>query len=151
MEKKTIAAKKVLKYSLQTTLANIKTDPGKIPVEIVQKAEELGIDMAEPQIWQYNGADGKPDTKFQLDICLPVKEIKEEAGKFSFDILPEITCISEIHKGSYATLGNTYCRLFGEISRKGIIPAMVGREEYINCDFENEENNITEIQIIINQ
>ena len=151
MEKKQIKAQNVLMYSMKTTLASITTDPGTIPVEIVQKAEELGLDVSEPQIWQYVGVDGKPDTSIRLDICLPVKEAKGDAGKFRFETLPEITCISEIHKGSYATLKETYNRLFGEMCRKGILSTMMGREVYHTCDFENETKNITEIQIIISQ
>jgi effector-binding domain-containing protein len=149
MEKKTIEKTTVLMYSLNTTLAAIKTDPGEIPNEIVTKATELGLEITGPQIWQYSGADGKPETVFKLDICLPVKEAKGDAGKFRFEVLPEVTCISEIHKGSWSDLGNTYQRVFGEISRKGIIPTDVCREVYHICDFVNEANNMTEIQVVI--
>ena len=137
-------------YSMTTTLATIMKDPGEVPMEIVAKAEELGVGIAGPQIWQYSGVDGKPDTPFKLDICLPVNEAKGYAGKFSFQVLPEITCISEIHKGPWKNLADTYNRLFGEMSRKGIIPMCLGREVYELCDFENEDNNVTEIQIVIN-
>ncbi len=150
MEKKNIKEINVLMYSMTTTLATIMTDPGQVPYEIVAKAQELGLEIAGPQIWQYVGVDGKPDTEFKLDICLPVKEAKGDAGKFRFEVLPEINCISEIHKGSWKNLANTYSRLFGEMSRKGIIPNGESREVYHAYDLENEEKNVTEIQIVLN-
>lgn len=151
MEKKTIQKTTVLKYSLTTTLANIMTDPGEIPNEIMNKAMEPGLQVAGPQIWQYRGVDGKPDTPFQLEICQPVLEAKGDAGKFVFCELPEMTCITEIHKGAWKKLGETYGRIFGEMGRKGIIATGVCREVYHTCDFENEANNVTEIQIEVQQ
>ena len=68
MEKKTIQETTVIKYSMKTTLATIMTDPGQVPLEIEEKAKELGLEICGPQIWQYHGVDGKPDTKFDLDI-----------------------------------------------------------------------------------
>ena len=149
MEKKSVEKTTVMMYSLNTTLGTMVTDFSKIPSEIEIKAQELGLETTGPQVWQYIGADGKPDTKFQLDICLPVKEAKGDAGKFRFEVLPAITCISNIHKGSWSSLGNTYERMFGEITRKGIQPANICREIYHHYDMENEAVNITEVQVVI--
>ena len=33
------------------------------------------------------------------------------------------------------------------MTRKSLVPAYISREIYINCDFENQENNITEVQL----
>jgi effector-binding domain-containing protein len=150
MERKNVQETTVLTYSLSTKLSAIKTDVGEIPSEIVTAALNLGLEITGPQIWEYLGADGNPDTSFKLNICLPVKEAREDAGKFRFTVLPQANCVSEIHKGSWSTLGNTYQRLFGEISRKGIVPTDTCREVYHVCDFENEANNVTEIQVVIN-
>ena len=149
MEKKSIEKTTVLMYSLEATLGTLMSDFGTIPSEIETKAQELALEVAGPQVWQYVGADGKPDTKFQLDICLPVKETKGDAGKFRFEELPAITCVSDIHKGSWAKLGDTYMRMFGEITRKGIQPANICREVYHHYDMENEVVNITEVQVAI--
>jgi effector-binding domain-containing protein len=151
MEKKTIEKQTVLMYTMTSTLATLMTDPGNVPMEIMEKASELGLEVLGPQLWQYTGVDGKPDTEFKLEICLPVKEAKGDAGEFKFETLPAITCISETHKGSYSTLKNTYDRMFGEMTRKGIMSSMLGREVYHVYDPENEENNVTEIQIILQE
>ncbi|WP_159521302.1 GyrI-like domain-containing protein [Sunxiuqinia indica] len=149
MEKKTIEKQTVLMYSTTTTLATLMSDAGEIPREIESKARELGLEITAPPVWQYVGVDGKPDTRFNMDICLPVNGAKGNAGKFRFVELPEINCITEIHKGSWYKLADTYNQVFGEMSRKGIVPAGASREVYHTCDFENEANNVTEIQVII--
>ncbi len=149
MEKKKIEAQTVLAFSLKATLKTITTAPGNAPEEIIQKAETLGLKITGPQIWQYRNCDGKPETIFDLDICLPVKEAKGDAGKFHFDTLPEVVCISEIHKGAWSNLTNTYNRILGEISRKEIVPTNISREVYLVCDLEKPDNCLTEVQWII--
>lgn len=150
MEKKKVEKTTVLMYSLKSTLATIATDAGNIPNELMIKAQALGLEIAGPQIWQYRNVDGNPTSTFDLDICVPIKEAKGEAGKFKFDVLPEISCVSEIHKGPYVDLKNVYDRMMGEISRKGIIPGNMSREVYIVCDFEDQSKCVTEVQWVIN-
>lgn len=151
MEKKKVEKITVLMYSMKSTLATIATDPGNVPMEIMQKAEELGLVVTGPQIWQYRNVDGNPNSTIDIDVCVPIKEAKGDPGKFKFEVLPAITCISEIHKGAYANLTNTYNRIFGEMTRKGIMPGTASREVYTFCDFENQDNCITEIQVIVNE
>jgi len=147
MEKKNVEKITVLKYTLKTSIAAMSTDIGNTANEMMAKATELSLEITGPQIWQYDGSDGKPDTKFTLDICVPIKEAKGNAGKFVFAELPEFTCISEIHKGPWNTMMNTYQRILGEMSRKGMMPGNICREIYTVCDFVNQENNVTEIQM----
>jgi effector-binding domain-containing protein len=120
-----------------------------LPNELMAKAAELQIEVAGPQIWQYTGSDGKPETRFTLDICIPITEGKGDAGKFQFAELPVFNCVSEIHKGDWNKLGETYQRVIGEMIRKSMFPTGTSREIYSVCDFERPENNITEILIEI--
>jgi len=149
MEKKNVEKTTVFMYSLQSSLATMTTDIGDNADQMMAKATELGLEITGPQIWQYTGSDGKPDTKFKLDICLPIKEAKGDAGKFKFGELPETTVVSEIHNGAWDKLGNTYMKVIGEMTRKSMFPTMVTREVYVVCDFVNPENCVTEIQIEI--
>ncbi|HPR32406.1 MAG TPA: GyrI-like domain-containing protein [Prolixibacteraceae bacterium] len=149
MEKKNVEKQNVLMASLTASLATLTQDIGNVPNELMMVAEELGLEITGAQIWQYVGSDGQPDTRFRLDICLPVKEKKGDPGKFRFEVLPEFSCISEIHKGAWSNLGNTYQRLMGEMTRKSIFPTGTSREIYQNCDFDNPENCITEVQVEI--
>ena len=147
MEKKTVQKTTVLCYSLNTSLMNMMTDTGNLPNELVEKALELGLEIAGPQIWVYDGADGNPNTPFELTIALPVAQAAGEPGKFRFAEFPEMNCISEIHKGPWAKLGDTYHKLMPAIMQQGLAYTGISREVYHVCDFENQENCITEIQI----
>jgi effector-binding domain-containing protein len=149
MEKKSVEKTTVLMFSLQSSLASMTQDVGDIPNELMAKAQQLGLEITGPQMWQYSGSDGQPNTRFKLDICIPVKAAKGDPGKFKFVNLPEFKCISEIHKGSWDKLGNVYQRIMGEITRKSIPITGISREIYITCDFVNQENCVTEVQMEI--
>lgn len=147
MEKKTVQKTTVLCISLNTTLRTMMTDTGSLPNELVEKAVELELEIAGPQIWVYDGADGNPITPFELTIALPVAQTTGEPGKFRFAEFPEINCISEIHKGPWAKLGETYHKLMPAIVQQGLTYTGMTREIYKVVDFEHQENCITEIQI----
>jgi len=150
MEKKSVAKTTVLMYSLKTSLAKMTQDVGDITNELMAVATKSGLEITGPQIWQYTNSDGQPNTKFTLEICIPVKEAKGDPGKFKFVTLPEFKCISEIHKGPWNKMGNVYQRIMGEITRKSIPMTGISREVYITFDFVNQENNVTEVQMEIN-
>ncbi len=147
MERKKIEKILVLKCTLQSSLKTLINDIGSLPNNLMDKVTELGLEVLGAQIWQYQASDGKPDTSFALDICIPVKEQKGNPGNFSFDYLKPIECISEIHKGSWMKLGDTYQKVLGEMSRKGIVSTCTSREIYLVCDYVNQENCLTEVQI----
>lgn len=149
MEKKTVQKTNVLCYSINTSLKSMMNDTGNLPNELVEKAFELGLEIDGPQIWVYDGADGNPNTPFELTISIPVKKIMGDPGKFRFGEFPEMNCISEIHKGPWAKLGETYHKLMPAIAQQGLTFTGITREIYHVCDFENQENCITEIQIEI--
>lgn len=147
MEKKTVQKTNVICISLETTLQTMMNDHGNLPNEVVEKAMELGLEIAGPQTWVYDGADGNPNKKFELTIALPVVKTAGDPGKFRFAEFPEINCISEIHKGPWAKLGETYHKLMPAIMQQGISWTGITREVYHICDFENQEKCVTEIQI----
>jgi effector-binding domain-containing protein len=149
MEKKTVQKTTVLCISINSTLKSMMTDTGNLPDELVAKATELQLEIAGPQIWVYEGSDGNPNTKFELTIAIPVSKTFGDPGKFRFAEFPEFKCISEIHKGAYAKLGETYQKLMPAIMQQGLSFTGTTREIYKVADFENQENCITEIQIQI--
>ena len=149
MEKKTVQKVNVLCISLNTKIASLVNDAGNLPNELVEKALELGLEISGPQIWVYDGCDENPNTPFELTIALPVTQATGDAGKFRFAEFPEMNCISEIHKGPWAKLGETYQKLMPAIMQQGHAYTGISREVYHVCDFENQENCVTEIQIEI--
>ncbi len=149
MEKKTVQKTTALCCTLKTSLKSMMTDTGNLPTELMAKATELKLEIAGPQIWVYEGSDGNPNTKFELTIAIPVSKRIGDPGKFRFAEFPEFNCISEIHKGAWAKLGETYQKLMPAIMQQGLSYTGISREVYQVCDFENPENCITEIQIEI--
>jgi effector-binding domain-containing protein len=147
MEKKTVEKTTVICYTLKTSLKAMHDDVGNLPNEIAEKISQLKLEITGPQIWVYEGSDGNPNTKFELTIAVPVNKIGGDSGKFRFAEFPEFKCISEIHKGSWASLGTSYQKLMPAIMQQGLSLTGISREVYKVCDFENQKNCITEIQI----
>ena len=147
MEKKIVPPMTVIKHSMETTMATLIQDIGEIPRELDAKIVELGLEATGPHTWVYFCCDGSADAPFKLDIAIPVKEAKGDAGRFSFEQLPEFTCVVTEHKGPWSTLMKTYEQFVPEILKSGIQMSGFSREIYHLCDFVNPENCITEIQI----
>jgi effector-binding domain-containing protein len=147
MEKKTVQKTTVLCISINSSLKTLMNDTGNLPNELIEKATELKLEIAGPQIWVYDGADGYPDTKFELTIAIPVVKTSGDPGKFRFAEFPEFKCATAIHKGPWAKLGDAYMKLMPAIMNEGLSYTGTTREVYKVCDFENQENCITEIQI----
>ena len=147
MEKKIVQKVNVLCISIDTRLKSMMEDTGNLPNELVEKALELNLEIAGSQIWVYDATDGSPATPFELTIALPINNPNGDAGKFRFAEFPEFNCISEIHKGPWAKLGETYQKLMPSILQPGQSCRVICREVYHICDFENQENCITEIQV----
>ena len=68
----TVKAKKVMKFTTNATLKDLDKYTGTKPSELYAEAQRCGYQTMEPQIWQYTGPDGKPDTVFKLEIMLPI-------------------------------------------------------------------------------
>lgn len=56
-------------------------------------------------------------------------------------------CVSELHTGDWAKLGETYGAVIPKILSNQMTLTGENREIYINMDFGNPEANITEVQI----
>jgi len=147
MEKKTVQKTTVICITLKSSLKTLMTDTGNLPNELAEKVAELGLEVAGPQIWVYEGSDGNPNTTFELTIAIPVAKKVGDPGKFRFAEFPEFKCVSEIHKGPWAALGQTYQKMMPAIVQQGLSYTGTSREIYKVCDFENQENCVTEIQI----
>ena len=117
METKQVNKIKVMKFSTKATLKDLNQYTGAVPNRLKEKAMSLGLFNGEPQIWQYNGSDGNPETEFQLDICVPVSAFVGDPGEFSFDELPSVRCLCETHKGAWSEMGHTYKKMIGEMMK----------------------------------
>ncbi len=145
----TVKAKKVMKFTTNATLKDLDKYTGTKPTELYVEAQRCGYQTMEPQIWQYTGPDGKPDTVFKLEIMLPImgdgNGLKPEG--FEIDEVGEFKALQTLHEGPWAELGPVYCKLMKHVADNALQPTGVTREVYVRCDFENQENCITEVLI----
>lgn len=151
METKKVEKVMVAVHSLTTSLNKIHEAIGVKPDLVKNELKSQNIKPSGDQIWVYTGCDGKQDTSFKLDICIPVNENGTNTSNIHFNNLAEFSCVSYIHNGPWSDFGKVYERMFSEIGQKGQIPTGNFREIYINCDFEDPNKCITEIQVELQQ
>lgn len=115
--------------------------------EIYAEAIRNNLEITGPVYWVYYGMDGNAETKFKLDIGVPVQESKTTSNGFSYRTFDKMEFATCIHAGSWDKFSQTYANLVSEIMKSGRLLNGVTREVYINIDFNNPENNLTEIQM----
>ncbi len=115
--------------------------------EIYIEAIKNNLEITGPIYWIYYGMDGNPNTKFKLDIGVPVQNVKPASNGFSCKNIEKMELATYVHEGSWDKFSQSYSSLVGEIINSGRMLNGIAREVYINIDFENPENNITEIQL----
>jgi len=111
------------------------------------EAIKNNLEITGPIYWIYYGMDGDPNTKFKLDIGVPVQYANPTSDGFSCKTIEKMELATFIHEGSWSNIPKSYSSLISEIMESGRILIGIAREVYLNIDFENPENNITEIQL----
>lgn len=111
------------------------------------EAIKNNLEITGPIYWIYYGMDGNPNTKFKLEIGVPVQFANSASNGFTCKNIEKMELATCVHEGSWDKFPQSYESLVGEIMKSGKIPNGIAREVYINIDFENPENNITEIQL----
>lgn len=149
MEIKNLSNTYAYVHKVETNLKEIGKLVGNAPAKLIEQASREGFKIAGPQFWNYNGMDGDPNTVFQLEIAIPVEESKELKSENAMAV-PGFRCVTRIVKGPWSNLGPAYEALVAEMNGEGLKPGRYCREIYHDVDFENQENNVTEIQMSIN-
>jgi effector-binding domain-containing protein len=140
----------VFGISEETTLKEIAKFVRVKAVEIYKEAINSGYEITGPVYWIYYGMDGNPDTRFNLEIAVPVQEKRIPRNGFICKTIDPMECSTLVHKGTWDNLSQSYSLLIDELTKSGRVLNGIAREVYINIDFENPENNITEIQLGLN-
>lgn len=146
MEIKTSPTVTALFEIKQTTLKDLGQFAGVIAMQLYAEAAKLQVLPTGPITWRYIGADGKPDTVFTLEILLPVNG-KVNSTVFKTKELPGLKCAGTLHYGSWDKFADVYNKFIPEVLAQGRQMVGESRELYLNMDFTNPDNNITEIQI----
>lgn len=148
MEKTIAPAMTVVSTQIRTTFEKLSKDVGNLPKEIVVEAVQAGLHLAGPQYWYYTWEVCDMEAEFDLKICLPVATFGKTFtnNKFKLERLEEYQHVKRTHLGDWANMKNSYESLMLDLKSLNYIPERSCREVYINCDFDDPSNNITEIQ-----
>jgi len=137
----------VLYTSYQTTYANMMQYVRVVARDLYQYAGEQNLEITGPIYWIYYGSDGNPETEFTLEIALPVTSTTLDNDRFSIKTLEPFKCVNEVLYGSWANIPAVYTDLISGALEAKYELSGITREVYINMDFLNSDNNITEVQL----
>jgi effector-binding domain-containing protein len=137
----------VLFHSYQATLGELGKYAGTVVKELYQYVVDLDLLVCGPQYWFYYGVDGRPDTRFTLEIAIPVQGKIPTALLPYFKQIPSFKCLSKRYQGPWQGLSGQYGEMVRHITDNGLNMSGMYCESYLHVDFAAPENNITEIQI----
>jgi effector-binding domain-containing protein len=152
MEKQTAPAMTVVSKEIRTTFKDLMKDIEDFPQAIVKEAVQAGLHPAGPQCWIYTWETCDMEAEFNLKICLPVATFGNsfKSEKFKLEKLEEYVHVKKTHLGAWDKLRDSYETITEEMKTCNLEAKKSCRELYINCDFDNLANNITEIQFQVN-
>jgi hypothetical protein len=137
----------VLYQTRQATLGELGTLSGTVVKELYKYVADLDLLVCGPQYWFYYGIDGRPDTRFTLEIALPVQGRIPTALLPYFKQIPYFKCLSHRYEGPWQGLSGEYAKMTEYINGNGLTMNGIYSEAFLHVDFTTPENNITEIQI----
>jgi effector-binding domain-containing protein len=148
----------VLFSTREATLSDLPAFAGTVVRELYQYVADLDLLVCGPQYWFYYGMDGQPgaaggglptrnDTKFTLEICLPVRGKIPTALLPWFKCIPAFRCLSSRYEGPWGGLAEHYQKMIAHISANDQKMSGIFAESFLHLDFDQPENQITEVQI----
>lgn len=138
----------VLSHTVKTNMKEIETHLN-IPEELYREAVECGMRITGCNYWIYSDYSDDMQSDFTLEMVLPVWSKGKKSKKFELKKLAPFKCITHLHEGSWSEFKEVYPQLIKQILSNGLKIGKSNREMYINCDFEEQDNCITEIQFEI--
>jgi effector-binding domain-containing protein len=149
MQTKTIQPIHVLYFETETSFKDIMQYVRVVAHRLYREAYRKELEVTGPVYWIYVGADGNPETHFNLTIALPVSYSEADLAdsEFKMKYLNTFNCVAGHLYGSWEGLGRMYGELANDLTAQKLIMSGENREIYLNMDFQNPENNITEVQI----
>ncbi len=147
MELKTHPGFTALVSTHRTKFADLANFVGRVSNELVTMAVQHSLLLGGPIYWAYTGIDGTQQTVFTLDILLPVTGDTHPREALPLKTIEPFTCFATWHYGSWDQLPDTYGKLIQQLQEQGHSMNGLTRECYLNIDFANPANNITEVQV----
>jgi effector-binding domain-containing protein len=121
--------------------------PGTVARELYRYVADLDLLVCGPQYWFYYGVDGRPDTRFTLEIALPVQGKIPTALLPYFKQIPAFRCLSSRYEGPWEGLAEAYRGMMQYITNNQLKMNGVYAESFLHIDFNDPASQITEIQI----
>jgi effector-binding domain-containing protein len=137
----------VLFSSRQTTLEDLPSLSGTVVRDLYRYVADLDLLVCGPQYWFYYGVDGRPGTRFTLEIALPVQGKIPTALLPFFKRIPSFRCLSSRYEGPWEGIAEEYRRMLQHIKDNQLEMNGMYAESFLHIDFDEPANQITEIQI----
>ena len=137
----------VLYSTRQATLRDLPSFAGTVVRDLYRYVTDLDLLICGPQYWFYYGVDGQPQTKFTLEVVLPVQGKIPTAVLPYFKRIPAFRCLSSRYEGPWEGIAEEYQRMLAYISENGLKMNGMYAESFLHIDFDDPANQITEINI----
>lgn len=137
----------VLYTTRHATLADLPAFSGTVARELYRYVADLDLLVCGPQYWFYHGVDGKPNTRFTLEVALPVQGKIPTALLPYFKQVPAFRCLCARYEGPWEGLSEQYRLMLQHISDNQLKMNGIYAESFLHIDFDDPANQITEIQI----
>jgi len=136
----------VLYSTHQTNIHQLSEFVGIVLKDLCTEAVQQNALISGAPYWIYHGMDGKPDTIFTLEIAVPVQGAVKST-RFATKQLPAFKAVTYTHEGSWTSMPQAYGQIMHYIDANKIPMLEECREMYLNIDFQQPENNVTQIQV----
>jgi effector-binding domain-containing protein len=136
----------VLYSQHQTSIQQLNQLVGTVMKDLHAEIVQNNAMISGSTLWIYHGMDGKPDTVFTLEIAVPIQG-KVSSSRFATKQLPAFKALTHTHEGPWSTMPEAYGDIMHHIDANKIPLTEESREVYLNIDFEQPENNVTQVQM----
>jgi effector-binding domain-containing protein len=137
----------VLYSTRQATLKDLPAFSGTVIRELYRYVADLDLLVCGPQYWFYHGVDGRPDTRFTLEIALPVQGRIPTALLPYFKQIPAFRCLASRYEGPWEGITGAYREMMQYIEDNQLKMNGVYAESFLHIDPDQPASQITEIQI----
>ena len=137
----------VLYSTRQATLNDLPNLSGTVIRDLYRYVTDLDLLVCGPQYWFYYGVDGQPQTRFTLEIALPVQGKIPTAVLPYFKRIPAFRCLSSRYEGPWEGIAEEYRRMLQYVEDNQLKMNGVYSESFLHIDPDEPANQITEIRI----
>ena len=137
----------VLYSTRQATLKDLPAFSGTVIRELYRYVADLDLLVCGPQYWFYHGVDGRPDTRFTLEVALPVQGRIPTALLPYFKQIPAFRCLASRYEGPWEGIAGAYREMMQYIEDNQLKMNGVYAESFLHINLDDPASQITEIQI----